>query len=582
MIHRIFSNDPRFKTITFDAGLNVIIADEALGADKKDSRNGLGKSSIVEIMHFCLGSDFPNSGTLSKGALTSWVFSCEMTIGGHRVTVSRDTSKPRIMIIEGHTEKWPIQPTLDEELSKPVFTTDAWKDLLGKLMFNLPLGPSKVKFGPTFRQLIAYFARMGRDGYTAPFEFRSHQAAYQTQVLNAYLLGLSWEYAVDWQNLKTKEDELKAIRKASQTGYFSDVIGSLGELEALKLRFEQKTQRESAQLASFQVHPQYKELETQANRLTQSIHELANDNMSDSRLIDYYEKALIEERAASRSDVELVYREVGIVFPEKVTKRLEEVVQFHDHLTKNREIFLREEVNKLKRAVFGRDDKKKRLSEERAIIFDVLKTHHALEEYTKLQEALNQSKAQLEDIKRRIELLKKFESGKSTLRIEKEELLQNTRRDYDERTRTRENAIALFNQCSETLYNRPGQLIINVTDNGYSFDVEIEREQSDGIRLMEIFCYDLVLAQLWAKKNETPGFIFHDSSIYADVDERQIASAIKFAEKVSRESGFQYICCLNSDKVPWELLKPDLDLKPFVRLELKDKPEKDCLFGFRF
>lgn len=582
MIHRIFADNRKFKSVNFESGLNVIIADQAPGADEKDSRNGLGKSSLVEVLHFCLGSDFPNSGTLSKSDLLGWTFSCDMTLSGNRVVISRNTSKPKYIIVDGSTTSWPIQPVYDEELLKNVYTLDTWKDLLGRLMFALPMGPSRPKFGPTFRSLIGYFARLGRDGYTAPFTYRNNQPAYQIQVLNAYLLSLSWEYAVDWQNLKNKDDELRTIRKASQTGYFSDVVGSLGELEALKLRLDQKVQKELIQLNSFQVHPQYKDLENEANQITQDIHQLSNDNMSDIRLIDFYEKSLVEEKSASRPDVERVYKEVGIVFPEKVTKRLDEVVQFHEHLTKNRETFLRDEIAKLKRAVLGRDDRKKELSDQRAKILEVLKTHKALEEYTHLQETLNQSKTHLEDVKRRIDLLKKFESGRSALRIEREELLQNTRRDYEDRATYREKAIKLFNQCSEALYNKPGQLIIDITDNGYSFDIEIEREQSDGIRLMEIFCYDLVLAQLWSNKQTNPGFIFHDSSVFADVDERQIASAIKMVSKLSQDTGFQYICCLNSDKVPWDLLKNDFDLKPYVRLELKDKPDDACLFGFRF
>jgi uncharacterized protein YydD (DUF2326 family) len=99
---------------------------------------------------------------------------------------------------------------------------------------------------------------------------------------------------------------------------------------------------------------------------------------------------------------------------------------------------------------------------------------------------------------------------------------------------------------------------------------------------MEIFCYDLVLSQIWATKATQPGFLIHDSSVFADVDERQIASALKFAAKKAEEKSFQYICCLNSDKIPMSLVMPDLNLKDYIRLELKDKPEDACLFGFRF
>ena len=582
MIHKISADNPTFNEVEFSSGLNIVLADQSEDSDDKDSRNGLGKSSLIEIIHFCFGSDFARSPTLKKGALANWTFTCEATIGDNRVKISRSTSSPRTIVVEGPVASWPQQPVIDDETGKPSFSIEAWKDLLGKLMFDLPLGPSRQKFGPTFRQVISYFARPRREGYSSPFSTRQNQPSYQVQVINSFLLDLSWEYAVEWQNLKLKEDELKSFKKGAQTGYFSDVVGTLGELEAVKLRLQQKVQTQNSQISSFRVHPQYKEMELEANRLTKEIHVLANKNVSSRRTVDFYEQSLKEDKAAPMKDVETIYKEVGVVFPDQLKKRLEDVVNFHDQVTTNRKDFIKDEIAKVRRAISGREEKVRELSDRRASVLDVLKTHGALDEYTKLQNSLNETKTELEDVKRRIELLKKFESGKSALRIEKEELLQNTRRDYDEREESRIQAINLFNECSEALYNKPGQLIINVTDSGYKFDIEIEREESDGIRLMEIFCYDMVLSRIWSSKPVSPGFLIHDSTIYADVDERQIATALKVSKDFSEESGFQYICCLNSDKVPWNLLGDDFDLRSFVRLELKDQPDDQSLFGFRF
>jgi len=45
-------------------------------------------------------------------------------------------------------------------------------------------------------------------------------------------------------------------------------------------------------------------------------------------------------------------------------------------------------------------------------------------------------------------------------------------------------------------------------------NVEIERSGSQGIDSMKVFCYDLVLAQLWSQREGKPGFLIHDSMIF--------------------------------------------------------------------
>lgn len=57
MISRIYANDTRFKPVKFEKGLNVILADRKQDSDEKDSRNGIGKTTLINILHFCLGSD---------------------------------------------------------------------------------------------------------------------------------------------------------------------------------------------------------------------------------------------------------------------------------------------------------------------------------------------------------------------------------------------------------------------------------------------------------------------------------------------------------------------------------------------
>ncbi|NER51274.1 MAG: AAA family ATPase, partial [Symploca sp. SIO1A3] len=55
-IRAIRCNQASFQEVEFSSGFNVILADRTEESTSKDSRNGLGKSTLIEIIHFCLGA----------------------------------------------------------------------------------------------------------------------------------------------------------------------------------------------------------------------------------------------------------------------------------------------------------------------------------------------------------------------------------------------------------------------------------------------------------------------------------------------------------------------------------------------
>ena len=66
MIHAVRANKSSFHAVEFDAGFNVVLADRAKESTRKDFRNGLGKTTLLEIIHFCLGAGNPTRGSASR------------------------------------------------------------------------------------------------------------------------------------------------------------------------------------------------------------------------------------------------------------------------------------------------------------------------------------------------------------------------------------------------------------------------------------------------------------------------------------------------------------------------------------
>ncbi|MEH2261789.1 hypothetical protein [Nostoc sp.] len=115
---------------------------------------------------------------------------------------------------------------------------EEWKAVLGNLTFGLTIDNEAKKYKPTFRGLISYFIRRGRDAFSTPFEHHPKQPGWDKQVNNAFLLGLAWEEARDLQLLKDKQKliaDIKKLKKDTEAGVAIGIFGSLGELEALKV-----------------------------------------------------------------------------------------------------------------------------------------------------------------------------------------------------------------------------------------------------------------------------------------------------------------------------------------------------------
>jgi uncharacterized protein YydD (DUF2326 family) len=580
MIRSVTANKPSFKTVQFGPGMNVVWADRTRESSKKDSRNGLGKSTLIEIIHFCLGSTPKKGKGLMVEALADWEFTLELDVAGKPVQATRATGKPRRMTVEGDTAGLPRSGRASG--GERYVDVNDWTDWLGQRLFGLSSAEQLPKYQPTFRSLISYFVRRNKDAFSTPFEHHRKQSEWDRQVNNAYLLKLNWEDASAFQALKDRRKGLTELKQAAKQGVVKDFMGTLGDLEARRVRLAAKVEEEADSLRSFRVHPNYVDMREQANRLTAEIHEAVNANTIAQRLMDLYRTSQTEETPPAADAVARLYADAGVNLPGVTLRALDEVQQFHETVIHNRRAFLDEEAQRLARDVQQREQVIGEKTEQRAGIMEIIQTHGALEEYTLLQRRHMDTVAELNAVENLITNVTACQNGLSQVKIDQELLLQKARRDLDERAPLRDRAIAQFNDYSECLYEAPGRLVINPSPTGFKFDVEIDRSGSDGIGNMKIFCYDLMLARLWSGCSTSPGFLIHDSTIFDGVDERQRALAIELAASESQGHGFQYICTLNTDYVPRNEFSSGFRIEDHIRLRLTDADVSGCLMGVRF
>ena len=581
MIKSIRCDQSSFRTVHLQGGMNIILADRTHGQTKRDSSNALGKSSLIEVIHFCLGSNFAQSGLTSQ-TLHGWTFSLDLEIGEKLISISRNTGFPNVVSIRSD------RSTLQHNLPQlgPGESQLSIEDLnifLGEQLFGI-FPRDSARYQPRFRNIVSYFIRPKRGQYSSPFEHHQRQRVVDTQVSNAFLLDLGFNYASDFQLLKDQEKELSRWKKLSVTGPLGRILGSMGELQACRVRLERKAHEQLARLQNFRVHEDYNQIAQRSNQLMSEIQEATKGRSVHQRLLNLYTENVDTEhlRDSNEADVTEMYQSIGIEVPQMVVNELDKVKEFHDKVIENRRSFLQEEIANIELLVENLDNTLKQKIQERASLMTILNTHGALEEYNEIDKLHGDTMTKLNETKRKIELLEEIESSRSALRVQRENLILRSRRHMAEQQASRNRAIELFNANSQALCGAPGNLAIDIDKNGFRFNVEIETSNSPGVGNMKIFCYDLMLAQLWSARRPSFGCLIHDSTIFDGVDERQIATAIKMAARESEQCGFQYVCMMNSDSLPERDLPTGFSTDEFVRLRLNDEDLSGCLFGVRF
>ena len=585
MIRRIDSDRKSFKTLTFRSGLNVLLADKSDGSHDRQSRNGAGKTSFVELVHFLFGADAPPRGIFRSRALIGWTFNARVEICGKSFTVSRSGRKPSRIQVDGPAQDLPGVPESPISVHSHAIPNKRWRTVLGASWFGLPAKVDKsAKYLPSFRSLFPFFARRQESGgFQSPSQHTIRQQPWSEQVSVSYLLGLDWTISRGFRELKDLERDVRNLRKAFRNGIAGQRLSTAAELRTKLTVAAARTERLRTRLDRFEVVPEYDELEREADRITSRVNDSNAGNVADRALISELQASIEVEDVPDVGDLERLYAESGIVLPELPRRRFEEVARFHETVIRNRRSHLKAEIESATQRIDAREKSKIELDRRRRQVMELLQSGGALEHYTRLREELGRAEGETEVLRQRKEIAERLETNRTEVDLKRTQLLKALQDDIRERDQIVGEAISKFADLSEALYERAGSLTVSATKSGPKFEAHIAAERSKGITNMQIFCFDLMLAEMLARHDRFPGFLIHDSHLFDGVDERQVAKALQLGAERAEAGGFQYIVTLNSDAVPTEGFQAGFDLNDhLIDTRLTDATETGGLFGIRF
>lgn len=547
MIHRLFSSDGRFKTLLFRKGLNILLADKEEASTATDTRNGAGKTSVVDLIHFLLGADWERS---RDDAIREDSFGLEIDLAGQRLVVQRSGAKPtRVYFGGADTSRWPIQP--EQRADGLSMRVDDWNAVLGHFAFRLPIEHHDEPFRPKFRNLFSYFARRVKDGgFLDPHTNHRHQKVWDQQVCVTYLLGLDWSIPRDMERIRSKERsrrELMKLLAEEDGGNLRELLPSSAELRTKLHLDENRAGALRQSLADFRVVEEYHDLEREVDGLTAELSSLSDQNTIDRQLLSELEHALAVEAPADSAGLAQIYEEAGLLLPVTALNRFDDVKAFHESVIRNRRSYLLAEVASVQARLAATTTSQRAVDSRRSQVLKILQTSGALESFIQLQDELARVQATVEHLRKQHERALELENSGREVSIERAQLESRMAINQREQSTQIGRAVVIFADISKRLYTRAGRLTVNNTLTGAPVRIEIPRIDSEGVSNMQVFCFDMTMLHLMAERKMGPSFLIHDSHLFDGVDARQISRALQIATEVSESLGRQYIATMNTD-----------------------------------
>lgn len=574
MLYKLSANHSSFKTITFNPGLNIIIAERTKNSGEKASRNALGKTTFVEILDFCFGSELTKTSKLNSPDLQDWTFTLELEIANYHFEVTRGLNKPQHIYINPFCKVFPIELKISQDKTQ-YLDVKTWREFLGKYLFNVENLGESIKYHPSGRSILGYFIRKN---YTSPFETSPKQKAVQIQANNAFVLNLLWQKSLELYDMQqTLDDCNKLISAYKIRGY------SLGKLNSQITTLSRNVEKMKKEVTNFNVLPEYKNIQQEADILTSKIQHLNNTViLSRKKLEDYRSIIENENNFQDLEAITKMYEEASVVFNQNTLKTLKEVKIFNENIIKNRKDFLQSEIKHLEDKIKELEEEIVLYSHEKTEKMKLLSAHGALEEYSFLQENLTKELSKLENLKQEADKQQQAQKDKLSIKSKQDTLKYDISQDIRLNTLLKEE-ITTFNENSMELYDIWANLIVD-TDTKGNYKYYIDREKtSEGIGRMDIFCYDLMLLETY-RKNFCTGidFLIHDSTLYDSVDSRQRAKAIELAKEKAEKLSFQYIFTINSDLLPISDFSKNFNYLDYIIRQLTDTDPSGSLLGITF
>ena len=494
-------------TFVFKDGFNFIFGKKD-NSESKEPLNGIGKSTLADLIDFCLLAEFsPKNKRLYKE---------KERLDGYKIVLEFEVNHIDYIIKRNINDKSIEFGLLYQEEEIPV--KDA-KTKLFQVIFKNPeyKGIANEKW---YRSLMSFFLKIHkkRKGeFTDPINFLTqsnrlseiNQYHFFLSGLDNKLICINFELQKD---VKERDTAIRQVKRMVEKNYGISIKDV--DIQLSKLRNEIK--KTKAAIDAFKLAEQFKDVEIKLNELTAKIKYLSEQNFWMSRKIESYKESYELKDILSDSKIRGIgklYAELNNQLSGVIRNSLKEAVDFRKKLAQSREEFLKEEIQRLESDIRRNEKEKNELDEQRQKLFLLLKSKEAFTDLTQAFYYLGEQEKELSDLEGKIKIYRDLESEKLSYKeqdakigLEINTFLKNTQDKIDAFER-------LFSEVYNHIYPESASSGFSITPNfgvdKININISFDKDESKGWNKGKTLVYDIaVMLNAIRNKINTPDSYF--------------------------------------------------------------------------
>lgn len=529
------ANKESFKTVRFNkSGLSFIVAKQKHpeSSDNSKTYNGVGKSLIVLLVHFCLGAKKEHYASFIE-KLPDWVFYLTIEIDGTRHVVTRKMSEPTKIYFD----------------DEPPMTVDNFNDKIRQMIFNFPPDTQYL----TYRSTLPFFIRPLKKSYVEADNPSNFHTPYHKLMVNAFLMGLDTNLVQEKYRLRKEQERVEELEKNIKNDeLLKDFFTKDKDVNLKIIDLEDEIQKLRESREKYEVAEDYYDVKIEADTIEKGLAQKHNEIVLIKNQIENITKSLQTSPDLGRDSIEKVYEEVKIVFPENISKTLHELESFYEKLTSNRIQKLSEQKQLISKKLEENLQKEEELKKELDNKMKYLGAHQALDVVIKVSDRLKDLEAQKDKLQNYEELIGNYHKKSLEIKESFIKYTQKTEEYLEEIKPIIKEKQEFFRKLAKRFYPNNTSGITVYTNEGenqqrYTIEAKIESDNSDGINNVKIFCYDMTM--LFRGHGHHVKFSFHDSRLFDGIDEKHKAEIFKVVNELFSHTDFQYIATLNQNQL---------------------------------
>ncbi|MFG1660983.1 DUF2326 domain-containing protein [Micromonospora chersina] len=394
-LRRLYSNRPDiFTPIEFNEGFSAILAEIRVPANRLLDTHNLGKSTLAELIDFCLLKGKSNSFFLykHKALFEKFVFFLEIELPSEGyLTIGRPVDPGSRIYFKRNKTSLENMSALDSpDWDHSGMSFDRAKLLLDGMLALEGIRPWGI------RKLVGYLIRSQRD-YLDVFQLSKFSGKHQDwKPFVAHLLGMDSDPVI---NLYQKKEELTAatsdLATLSREWSGEDVDPSVldGLISVKKRDIDART----AALASFNFQQEDDRATSELIDQTEAqISALNEESYRLAQLIQRIAESLEEEQVLFRpKDAEKLFLEAGVLLGDQIRREYDQLIAFNRAITEERQQALEMQLSDSRAKLAEVRGELDSLNLKRARSLDFLRNSNSLDKYKALSLELSNLQGEL-------------------------------------------------------------------------------------------------------------------------------------------------------------------------------------------